>query len=237
MKKKYTREEIYQLFSLYNRCEKYDLIIELAKWLIEDNPELSQLEQSIFLQGYKSKIYKERKSLIKLLEIEKKEKKRKSSHAHYIREIINPAIKSLLEITDDFDKQIDILIPKAKTFDEMVYFYRLKCDFIRYKCQFLEKEQLKDEINKYEITFGKGEKIALQYLEKWSIRYLEFMLGKCVFMYEIMNQKKEPIELARKVINPLKENENLDSETKKIFDLFKSNIIIWSGKCEADVII
>lgn len=237
MNKKYTREELTKLSALYYRSEKYELMIEAAKQMIAENPELTETEQNIFYEGYKFKINKQRKSLIKLIEIERKERKRRSTHIDYISEIKEPAIKALIETADDFDTQINIVIPKAKNFAEMIYYYRLKCDFIRYKCQFLSKDALKEEIKHFEETYEKAEKIANQYLTTYHIRYLELMLTKCVFMYEVENKKNDPIEIAKKLIIPLKDKEGLDERTKQIVQIFRSNIIIWSGKCEADVAI
>ena len=129
MNKKYTREELTKLSALYYRSEKYDLMIEAAKQMIAEDPVLTETEQNIFYEGYKFKINKQRKSLIKLIEIERKERKRRSTHIDYISEIKEPAIKALIETADDFDTQINIVIAKAKNFAEMIYYYRLKCDF------------------------------------------------------------------------------------------------------------
>ena len=134
-----SRQNEVSMASLYYRCEKYSEIITIAKKLIQENPILSQDEMAVFTQGYKCKLNEIRKVLVKLLELEKKEKNRGSSHAHLIRELIEPKINELSNLCDDFNTQIDILITKAKNFDSMAYLSRLKLDFLRYKCQFIER--------------------------------------------------------------------------------------------------
>ena len=133
------RQNEISMASLYYRCEKYSEIIKIAKALIKENPILSKDEMSVFIQGYKCKLNEIRKVLVKLLELEKKEKSRGSTHAHLIRELIDPRISELINLCDDFNIQIDILISKAKNFDDMANFSRLKLDFLRYKCQFIER--------------------------------------------------------------------------------------------------
>ena len=101
------RNEV-SMASLFYRCEKYSEIIKIAKALINENPILSKDELAVFIQGYKCKLNELRKALVKLLEIEKKEKNRGSTHAHLIRKLINPKISQLINLCDDFNVQIKI---------------------------------------------------------------------------------------------------------------------------------
>ena len=110
----------------------------------------------------------------------------------------------------------------------MILIFTVRVAQIFNVCQFLSKDALKEEIKHFEETYEKAEKIANQYLTTYHIRYLELMLTKCVFMYEVENKKNEPIEIAKKLIIPLKDKEGLDESTKQIVQIFRSNIIIWS---------
>ena len=186
MKTNLSREQIVQLSSLYYRCEKYDDMITCAKRLISENPDLTAMERNVFVEGYKFKLDKQRKSLIKLISIEQKEIKRGSSHVHFIKEIKTPAIEALIQTTKDFDEQIDILLEKSKNFNDMVFYNRLKCDFLRYRCQFLPKTKRESEVKLFMDVCDKAEKLVQQYLSVTNIRYMELMLSKCVFLYEIL---------------------------------------------------
>ena len=90
-----SRQNEVSMASLFYRCEKYSEIIKIAKALIKENPNLSENEMAVFTQGYKCKLNELRKILVKLLEIEKKEKNRGSTHVHLMRELIDPKINEL----------------------------------------------------------------------------------------------------------------------------------------------
>ena len=199
------RQNEISMASLYYRCEKYSEIIKIAKELIKENPILSKEELSLFAQGYKCKLNEIRKPLVKLLEIEKKEKNRGSTHAHLIRELINPKISEIINLCDDFNSQIDILILKAKNFDDMANLSRLKLDFLRYKCQFMEKsEENEEEYQKahdeFFETVNKMENIGKEFLGKNNINLLYIQLCKCVFYYEVLNKPNEAIEMGKNLL-------------------------------------
>ena len=187
--------------SLYYRCEKYSEIIKIAKKLIQDNPVLSESEMAVFIEGYKYKLNELRKSLVKLLDLEQKEIKRGSSHVHLIRELIDPKISELSNLCDDFNSQIDILITKAKNFDSMANLSRLKLDFLRYKCQFIEKgEEWQKTYDEFFGTINKIETIGKEFLGKNNINSLYIQLCKCVFYYEVLNKPKEAVEMGKTLL-------------------------------------
>jgi len=195
------RQNEISMASLYYRCEKYSEIIKIAKTLIKENPILSKDEMSVFIQGYKCKLNEIRKALVKLLELEKKEKSRGSTHAHLIRELIDPRISELINLCDDFNIQIDILISKAKNFDDMANFSRLKLDFLRYKCQFIEKgEEYQKAHDEFFETVNKIENIGKEFLGKNNINVLYIQLCKCVFYYEVLNKSKEAVEMGKNLL-------------------------------------
>ena len=196
-----SRQNEVSMASLYYRCEKYSEIIKIAKALINENPILSKDELAVFIQGYKCKLNELRKALVKLLEIEKKEKNRGSTHAHLIRKLINPKISELINLCNDFNAQINILILKAKNFDEMANLSRLKLDFLRYKCQFLEKgEEYEKAHNEFFETMNKIENIGKEFLGKNNINLLYIQLCKCVFYYEVLNKSKEAVEMGKNLL-------------------------------------
>ena len=196
-----SRQNEVSMASLYYRCEKYSEIIKIAKKLIQDNPVLSESEMAVFIEGYKYKLNELRKSLVKLLDLEQKEIKRGSSHAHLIRELIDPKISELSNLCDDFNAQIDILITKAKNFDSMANLSRLKLDFLRYKCQFIEKgEEWQKTYDEFFSTINKIETIGKEFLGKNNINSLYIQLCKCVFYYEVLNKPKEAVEMGKTLL-------------------------------------
>ena len=195
------RQNEVSMASLYYRCEKYSEIIKIAKSLIKENPVLSQNEMAVFTQGYKCKLNEIRKALVKLLEMEKKEIDRGSTHAHLIKQLIEPKVNELSNLCDDFNTQIDILIAKAKNFDNMANLSRLKLDFLRYKCQFIERgEEWQKTYDEFFLTVNKMENIGKEFLGKNNINILYIQLCKCVFYYEVLNKPKEAVEMGKNLL-------------------------------------
>ena len=199
-----SRQNEVSMASLYHRCEKYSEIIKIAKALIKENPILSQEEMNVFTLGYKCKLNKIRGAIVKMLQLEKKEIERGSTHVHLLRELIKPKIFELSELCDDFNNQIDILISKAKNFDNMAYLTRFKLDFLRYKCQFIEKgEEYEKTYSLFFETLKKMESIGKEFLGKNNINELYIQLCKCVFYYEVLNKSKEAIEMGKNLLREI----------------------------------
>ena len=232
---KKTRDQLVQLSSLYYRCEKYDDMINCAKELIADNPSLNEKEKNVLYEGYKYKISSLRRSIVRLFDIMRREKKKHPNRYKSIYEIIKPLISQLVSTAQDFENSVDIVLTHSKNFDEMVYFHRVKCDALRYKAMFSKGEELNNEIKKFEKVFNKGEEIAKTYLEESNENYLNLMLSKCVFIYEVENKKDDAINLAKEWYNKIKGFNFTKPYFKELLRLFRDNVIIWSGKCEDDV--
>ena len=199
-----SRQNEVSMASLYYRCEKYSEIIKIAKSFIQENPILSKNEMSVFTQGYKCKLNEIRKALVKLLDIESKEIKRGSTHAHLLKELIEPKILELSNLCDDFNTQIDILISKAKNFDNMANLSRLKLDFLRYKCQFIERgEEWQKTHDEFFDTINKMENIGKEFLGKNNINILYIQLCKCVFYYEVLNKPQEAVEMGKNLLKKI----------------------------------
>ena len=200
MKKIFRQSEV-SMASLYHRCEKYSEMIKIAKDLIKEDPNLSEMEMSVFTEGYKCKLNEIRKVLIKLLEIQKKEIKRGSTHADLIKEILNPKLSELTNLCDDFNTQINILISKPKNFDTMANLTRLKLDFLRYKCQFIERgEEWQKAHDEFFNTINKIDTIGKDFLSSNNINILYIQLCKCVFYYEVLNKPNEAIEMGKNLL-------------------------------------
>ena len=200
------RQNKVSMASLYRRCEKYSEMIKIAKELIKEDPNLTELEMSAFIEGYKCKLNELRKVLVNLLEIEKKEIKRGSTHAHLIKELLNPKIAELSNLCDDFNSQLDILISKPKNFNTMANLSRLKLDFLRYKCQFIERgEEWQKTYNEFFNVIKKIDAIGKEFLSSNNINILYIQLCKCVFYYEVLNKPDEAIEMGKNLLKSILE--------------------------------
>jgi hypothetical protein len=211
----FSNRDLCSLASLYHRAEKYDLIINVSKYFLSQKKFLEQEEFNVLIEGYKCLLNTERKKLIKLLDIQHKEKKRNSSHYKLINQLFLPHYNKYILICNDFLEQIESQKNYAKNFESIVFINKLKCDFIRYKAQFIMNKETKEKLIKtfFEIV-DESENLSAKYLDKFNENYLLLELGKCVFYYEICNDKEKAMNNVKELLDKLNKNEEDELNNK-----------------------
>ena len=211
----YSNRDLCSLASLYHRAEKYDLIINVSKYFLSQKKFLEQEEFNVLIEGYKCLLNTERKKLIKLLDIQHKEKKRNSSHYKLINQLFLPHYNKYISICNDFLEQIESQKNYAKNFESIVFINKLKCDFIRYKAQFIMNKETKEKLIKtfFEIV-NESENLSAKYLDKFNENYLLLELGKCVFYYEICNDKEKAMNNVKELLDKLNKNEEEENKNE-----------------------
>ena len=211
----YSNRDLCSLASLYHRAEKYELIINISKYFLSQKKFLEQEEFNVLVEGYKCLLNTERKKLIKLLDIQHKEKKRNSSHYKLINQLFLPHYNKYILICNDFLEQIESQKNYAKNFESIVFINKLKCDFIRYKAQFIMNKETKEKLIKtfFEIV-DESENLSAKYLDKFNENYLLLELGKCVFYYEICNDKEKAMNNVKELLDKLNKNEEDELNNK-----------------------
>jgi chemotaxis protein histidine kinase CheA len=211
----FSNRDLCSLSSLYHRAEKYDLIINVSKYFLSQKKFLEQEEFNVLIEGYKCLLNTERKKLIKLLDIQHKEKKRNSSHYKLINQLFLPHYNKYISICNDFLEQIESQKNYAKNFESIVFINKLKCDFIRYKAQFIMNKETKEKLIKtfFEIV-NESENLSAKYLDKFNENYLLLELGKCVFYYEICNDKEKAMNNVKELLDKLNKNEEDENKNE-----------------------
>ena len=211
----FSNRDLCSLASLYHRAEKYDLIINISKYFLSQKKFLEQEEFNVLIEGYKCLLNTERKKLIKLLDIQHKEKKRNSSHYKLINQLFLPHYNKYISICNDFLEQIESQKNYAKNFESIVFINKLKCDFIRYKAQFIMNKETKEKLIKtfFEIV-NESENLSAKYLDKFNENYLLLELGKCVFYYEICNDKEKAMNNVKELLDKLNKNEEDENKNE-----------------------
>ena len=211
----YSNRDLCSLASLYHRAEKYELIINISRYFLSQKKFLEQEEFNVVIEGYKCLINSERKKLIKLLDIQHKEKKRNSSHYKLINELFLPHYNKYISICNDFLNQIESQKNYAKNFESIVFINKLKCDFIRYKAQFIMNKETKEKLIKtFFDIINESENLSARYLDKFNENYLLLELGKCVFYYEICNDKEKAMNNVKELLDKLNKNEEDELNNK-----------------------
>jgi 14-3-3 protein epsilon len=133
----------------------------------------------------------------------------------------------LIQLTDSK------LLPAAADATTKVFYEKLKADYYRYSVEFKTDSARKAGADKAKASYESAIEIANNGLTKANPAYLGLALNYSVFLYEIIGQKQEAIDLADKSfkeavdgLDGLTEGEY--SEATLILQLLKDNVALWN---------
>jgi 14-3-3 protein epsilon len=140
-------------------------------------------------------------------------------------------IKELDDLCNDLIQFIDSKLVPA-TASAKVFYEKLKADYYRYGLEF-KTNACKAFTEKTNASYESGMQIARVELTKDDPAYLELALNYSVFLYEIIGQKQEAIDLADKtfketvaVLDDVEDGQ--DSDITLILQLLKDNVELWN---------
>ena len=231
--KNFTREEYVYLSKLYEKAEKYNDMFKYVNKFVELEPKLTKDERNILSSGYKNIVSDKRASWRILNNMEKREEKKNTSQISNIREVKDNIEKELSQICDEIQKIIDkYLIPNAPDTENKVFYLKLKGDYYRYKCEYLNGKDLEDVCIKADKVYKEALDIANKDLPLSNSTRLGLSLNYSVFYYEIKKLKDEAINIAKnafdesmKILDDLEISKAKD--TLLIIQLLKENLISW----------
>ena len=234
--KNYTREEYIYLAKLYERAERFPDMVKSINKFVELDPKLTKDERNILSSGYKNIISDKRASWRLLNSLEKKEEKKNSPQASYIKLVKKNIEKELNDICNEVQMVIDkYLVPNATDSETKVFFLKLKGDYYRYKCEFATEKDFDDACSKAEKVYKEAYDIANKDIPISSSTRLGLALNYSVFFYEIKGLKEEACIIAKnafdeslKVLDDLEKSKPKD--TILIIQLLKENLILWSNE-------
>jgi 14-3-3 protein epsilon len=125
------------------------------------------------------------------------------------------------------------LLPAASDATTKVFYEKLKADYYRYSVEFKADSARKAGADKAKASYESALQIANSDLTKANPAYLGLALNYSVFLYEIIGQKQEAIDLADKsfkeAVDGLGElTEGQYSEATLILQLLKDNVTLWN---------
>ena len=234
--KNYTREEYVYLAKLYERAERFPDMVKAINKFVELDPKLTKDERNILSAGYKNIISDKRASWRLLNSMEKKEEKKNSSQSANIHDIKNNIERELNQICNEIQNIIDkYLVPNAVEPEMKVFFFKLKGDYYRYKCEFASGKDFDDACEKAEKVYKEAFQIANKEIPITNSTRLGLALNYSVFYYEIKGLKEEACNIAKnafdesmKVLDDLEKSKAKD--TLLIIQLLKENLILWSNE-------
>lgn len=231
-------EKVIYLGMLADECGFYDDMLFFMKALTKSKKyPLSSDERNLFSLACKKLISKYRDGIVKIQGYERRERKKKdSSFLPYIIEYKNIIENKINEKCQEIIKFIDNNILKNDLFmrydDEgKTFLYKMMGDYYKYNCEVESfKSKYVNEANKfYNEALNCSKNFPIYVPEK-----LGLILNLTVFYYEILDEKKKAIELAKSTKEKfLQESTDLDEEDDdvkeafRIIDLMRDNIKLW----------
>ena len=221
------------LAMLAEQCSRYKEMVQFLEDMVKQrDKDLNSDERNLLSIAYKNSISGGRSAVRTIMAYEAKEKKKENStFLPYITEYKKQVED---ELTDDQ------LLKKAEDDEAKVFYIKMKGDYNRYIAEYAEgdlKKQVSDDALK---AYDEATEIA-KTLPVLNPIALGLALNFSVFYYEVINDHKKAIEIAKAAVEKAdKELPNIDEDadenrdTVSIYNLLKENLDMWVSEEEGD---
>jgi len=230
------------LAKLAEQAERYDEMVDNMKQVACGDEELNVEERNLLSVAYKNVIGARRASWRIISSIEQKEENK--GNEHHVQQIrtYRKKIESELEvICNDILNVLDKhLIPKVKTDEAKVFYYKMKGDYYRYLAEFSSGDTRKTSSDHSLEAYKQANEIAMVGLAPTHPIRLGLALNFSVFYYEIMNSAERACHLAKQAFDDaIAELDNLSDESYKdstlIMQLLRDNLTLWTSDMQDTV--
>lgn len=229
------RELKFFMARVADQAERYSDVVADINEIIKMDPKLNPDERNLLSVAYKA-LTGSRRSALRTVSafLEDESVKAIPERVAKLNELRIKLVKEL----DDYCQELitltdEKLLPVAEDAITKVFFEKLKADYYRYSVEFKPENDRKDDSEKAKQAYQKAMDIATSQLTKANPAYLGLALNYSVFLYEIIGQKQEAIDLADKsfkeavdLLDELGEDEY--SEATLILQLLKDNVTLWT---------
>ena len=204
--------------------------------------DLNSDERNLLSIAYKNSISGGRSAVRTIMAYEAKEKKKENStFLPYITEYKKQVEDELTKLCQGVLKTTDEqLLKKAEDDEAKVFYIKMKGDYNRYIAEYAEgdlKKQVSDDALK---AYDEATEIAKS-LPVLNPIGLGLALNFSVFYYEVINDHKKAIEIAKAAVEKAdKELPNIDEDadenrdTVSIYNLLKENLDMWVSEEEGE---
>jgi len=229
--------ELVFMMKISEQSERYQDMVELAKKLVEESPELDDEQRNLVSVAYKNIIGVRRAACRSLSAVEEKFEGDQSLLIDSYRSKIEKEVDNICnEIIKLLDEK---LLPNARDDESKVFFYKMKGDYYRYLGEFKEEDarvDIADESDKaYEEAMDAAEKLVPTNPIK-----LGLALNRSVFYYEIRNDPARACQLAKEafdhaIVSLDTLTEDSYKDTTLIVQLLRDNLTLWSSDMDEDM--
>lgn len=233
------REQLIQLAKFQEQAERYIDMKETMNKVFLLGQELSETERTLFSTPYKNIAGELRRSFRTFNDIIKRERKTAGEALQYIKQEKEKVQSELSGICHELlEKLSPDYIKQQKNIETQVFFWKLRGDYNRYMCEYLTEELLEDVKKKSLEAYQEGEKLSrsLPYHHINQIR-LGIILNLTVFYYEIMENPKLALQMAREAfdnaVTVLDAPTDYD-KSAQVIEMLRDNITLWTEEIGAD---
>ncbi|KAK8852478.1 hypothetical protein M9Y10_017454 [Tritrichomonas musculus] len=220
--------------SAAQKARRYEESVNFFKAAVLLDPKLSESEQKLFLQVYKSCVDLRRNDILFISSIKEYQQCKKCTLKVdaldiYQKKLYNELAAFCYEVISLID---NFILVKASSPEETVLYLKTKADFYRYLAETLSEQD----------GFPLSSKAHELYLEaintsKSSILpthpvYCNTILNYSVYLHEILKHKSDALIIAEDFVEKIKDLEQIDQEpvseeTHQIIQRIKQNVDMW----------
>jgi 14-3-3 protein epsilon len=226
------REVTLFLAQILDQIDRHQDVVDAMKKVIQLNADLNSDERNLLSVAYKATIGSLSRDSLRIIaaivehEGVRGNEQRVERLVAYKATILGELEQYCNELIGLVDAQ---LLPAAKTPESRVFYEKLKADYYRYVCEWKPEAGKSEPADKAKQCYEKkkNEVPPSRPTSLWLI------LNYSGFLYEIIGQKPEAIELARKTYNDCSttvddNSDNSYSEATMVLQLLRDNAALWT---------
>lgn len=228
------RELCSYMAQILDSTDRHEDMLKYVKRFVELSPELTLNECQLLSVAYKKLVGQCRAGLRSLsLIIEQEKQTGSTKHDEHLQAFRNELMSDLEKYCFDLIDLIDrLLIPSSKTVETKVFYLKLKADYYRYLCEAKDGDPNDDSVKKAKETYLSAIDITEKEIPPTDPSSLGLFLNYSVFLYEILKEKENAINLAQKILDDVgpKIDDNSPQsfrEASQTLHLLRDNISLW----------
>ena len=222
-----------QIVSSLNRPED---TVRVFSDLIHQNPELSPQEIHLLAKTYKSCINERRKAISITKEaIEEQTKANNPEICGRLKAYLDQLQKEMKGYCIELTNQIESKLIQAFEEEsiETVLLKKLQGDIYRYLCEISNDEKLETFKQHADDAYQEAIELGEAVFEEITPEVLGLILNYCVFMYEVMDEKEDAIQLAEDTYSSNVKSKDeeitrqIPTSIESYLQLLRDNITLW----------
>ncbi|KAK8889838.1 hypothetical protein M9Y10_034592 [Tritrichomonas musculus] len=233
------REVTLFMAQILDQTDRHQDMVDAMKKVIELSADLNSDERNLLSVAYKNIVGSRRNGLRMIAAIiEHEEGRGNTARVELLNAYKATILAELEKYCNELIGLVDTqLLPAAKTPEARVFYEKLKADYYRYICESKPENEKTEPANKAKQCYENAMEIAKNEIPPSRPTSLGLILNYSVFLYEIIGQKQEAIELAQKTYNDCSttvddNSDNSYSEATMILQLLRDNVSLWTQDAE-----